>query len=78
VETAKLFRSGRSQEVRFPEEFRFDGEKVYVKKVGDAVVLLPREDSWRKLYESLEAFSQDFMQERDQPAVQQEREPLFD
>lgn len=78
METAKLFKSGRSQAVRLPKEFRFDGEEVYVKKVGDAVVLLPREGSWRTLYESLEVFSQDFMQERDQPAGQQKREPLFD
>lgn len=78
METAKLFKSGRSQAVRLPKEFRFGGEEVYIKKVGDAVVLLPREGSWRTLYESLEAFSQDFMQGRDQPASQEEREPLFD
>lgn len=77
METAKLFKSGRSQAVRLPKEFRFDGEEVYVKKVGDAVVLLPREGSWSTLYESLEAFSEDFMQERDQPTGQEEREPLF-
>lgn len=76
METAKLFKSGRSQAVRLPKEFRFDGEEVYVKKVGDAVVLLPREGSWRTLYESLEDFSEDFMQERGQPTDQEEREPL--
>lgn len=75
--TAKLFKNGRSQAVRLPKEFRFDGEEVYIKKVGQAVVLLPREDSWRTLYESVEDFSEDFMAERNQPTDQQEREPLF-
>lgn len=75
--TAKLFKNGRSQAVRLPKEFRFDGEEVYIKKVGQAVVLLPREDSWRTLYESIEDFSEDFMAERNQPTDQQEREPLF-
>jgi antitoxin VapB len=42
------------------------------------VVLLPREDSWRTLYESLGSFADDFMVERYQPADQQEREPLFE
>jgi antitoxin VapB len=78
VDTAKLFKSGRSQAVRLPKEYRFDGHEVFVKKLGEAVVLLPREDSWRTLYESLEYFSDDFMVERDQPADQQEREPLFE
>ena len=78
MDTAKLFKSGRSQAVRLPKEFRFDGEEVFIKRMGEAVVLLPREDSWRTLYESLGAFSNDFMVERDQPAGQQEREPLFE
>lgn len=78
MDTAKLFKSGRSQAVRLPKEFRFDGQEVYIKRVGDAVVLLPREDSWRTLYDSLGAFSEEFMQKRDQPTDQQEREPLFE
>lgn len=77
MDTAKLFRSGRSQAVRLPKEYRFDGEEVFVKRVGEAVVLLPREDSWRTLYESLEDFSEDFMAERGQPTEQQEREQIF-
>lgn len=78
IDTAKLFKSGRSQAVRLPKEFRFEGEEVYIKKVGEAVVLLPREDSWRTLYESVEGFSEDFMAERDQPTRQDAREePIF-
>lgn len=77
MDTAKLFKSGRSQAVRLPKEFRFDAEEVFIKKVGEAVVLLPREDSWRTLYESVADFSEDFMAEREQPADQQERDPLF-
>ena len=77
MDTAKIFKSGRSQAVRLPKEFRFDGDEVFIKKVGEAVVLLPREGTWRTLYESLDGFSEDFMAERDQPTDQQEREPLF-
>lgn len=76
MDTAKLFKSGRSQAVRLPKEFRFEGEEVFIKKVGEAVVLLPSENSWRTLCESLDDFSEDFMAEREQPADQQEREPL--
>ena len=53
METAKLFMNGRSQAVRLPKGFRFEGEEVFVKKVGNAVVLLPRQRSWETLYESL-------------------------
>ena len=46
--TAKLFRNGRSQAVRLPSDFRFDGDEVYIRKnaaTGD-VILSRRPDSW--------------------------------
>lgn len=39
--TAKLFMHGRSQAVRLPKEYRFEGKEVRVTKVGDKVVLEP-------------------------------------
>lgn len=76
METARLFKNGQSQAVRLPKDFRFEGEKVFIKRVGKAVVLIPYQDSWQTLFESLDQFSDDFMNERDQPAPQ-EREDLF-
>ena len=49
METAKLFMNGRSQAVRLPKEFRFNGDEVYIKKVGDAVVLIPYHAVFDKL-----------------------------
>jgi len=77
VETARLFKNGRSQAVRLPKEFRFDGDRVYVKRVGNAVVLLPYRDSWRGMFESLEQFSGDFMEDREQPVSREERDEFF-
>lgn len=76
MQTAKLFRNGQSQAVRLPKEFRFEGDEVFIKRVGNAVVLLPHRDSWGVLVESLGMFSDDFMEDREQP-VRQGREDLF-
>lgn len=38
---AKLFWNGRSQAVRLPKEFRFEGDEVEIRKEGDAVILEP-------------------------------------
>jgi antitoxin VapB len=47
VKTAKLFRSGGSQAVRLPKEFRFDCSEVYVQQEGDRVILMPKgKRSW--------------------------------
>jgi antitoxin VapB len=78
MQTARLFRNGQSQAVRLPKEFRFSGDKVFIKKIGNAVVLIPYQNSWQSLFESLNQFSDDFMETRDQPAEQQQRETLFE
>ena len=73
---AKLFQNGQSQAVRLPKAFRFEGEKVFIKKVANAVVLLPINNPWEPLLDSLNKFSSDFMTTRKQPK-QQEREDIF-
>ena len=65
MKTAKLFQNGGSQAIRLPSEFRFDGEKVYIKKMGNMVVIIPEKDPWDQMWESLETLSDDFMVTRD-------------
>lgn len=57
---AKLFANGQSQAVRLPKEFRFAGDRVYVSRVGQAVILQPWHAPWQTLFESLEQFTEDF------------------
>ena len=59
--TAKLFENGRSQAVRLPKECRFLGDEVAVNKIGDIVILMPKENKWSGFLDSFEIFSDDFM-----------------
>ena len=77
MKTAKLFKNGQSQAVRLPKEFRMKGTEVYIKKQGEAIVLLPKERSWEPLFEGLNHFDKDFRIERNQPGEDQNREPMF-
>ncbi len=77
MKTAKIFQNGQSQAVRLPKEYRFSGNRVLIKKAGNAVVLLPEKESWTPLLESLSQFSEDFMEAREQPG-EQKREKLFE
>jgi antitoxin VapB len=67
MQTAKIFINGRSQAVRLPKDFRFAGEDVYIKKVGKMVILFPKDDPWSSLINSLDQFTDDFMESREQP-----------
>jgi antitoxin VapB len=77
MDTAKIFQNGKSQAIRLPKEYRFRGSIVYVKRIGNAVVLIPEQDSWQTLVESLDRFSDDFMADRQQPPTQ-DRTDLFE
>ena len=63
METAKLFTNGKSQAVRLPKEFRFVGSEVYAQKVGEALLLLPKDKVWETFIEGLNGFSPDFLAE---------------
>ena len=47
METARIFENGRSQAVRLPKKYRFDGDEVFVQRLGDAVLLTPKADAWQ-------------------------------
>lgn len=78
METAKLFQNGKSQAVRLPKKYRFSGDKVLIKRLGNAVVLLPYQNSWSTLFDSLKQFSDDFMLEDRQQPESQARESAFE
>jgi len=71
---AKIFWSGRSQAVRLPKEFRFEGEAVSVRRVGESVILEPL-DTWPEGYfKSFAGVSGDF--KRPPQGKTDQREPL--
>lgn len=69
MKEAKLFKNGRSQAVRLPKEFRFDSDKVYIRKFEKIVMLIPEDNPWGTFIKSLDKFSDDYMQERKQPKI---------
>jgi antitoxin VapB len=55
--TAKLFRNGRSQAVRLPAEYRFEGSSVYIRRdpVSGDVILSRRPESWQEFFELMKS-----------------------
>ncbi len=74
MKTAKLFQHGEHQAVAMPEEFRFEDSEVYIKHVGNAVVLLPIKGTWKTVFAGLDLFSDDFIGERIQPETQSRKD----
>lgn len=76
MEIAKVFENGRSQAVRLPKKFRFTGDEVFVQRLGQAVILLPKGSSWQTFIEGLNGFSDDFMADGRECEIKTIREQL--
>jgi antitoxin VapB len=74
METAHLFTTGRSQAVRLPKAYRFEGSEVVIKHFGTGVLLLPLNSAASLLAEALAEFEPNFQLERNQPDEQQRAE----
>ncbi|MEQ1952840.1 type II toxin-antitoxin system VapB family antitoxin [Mesorhizobium sp. CN2-181] len=82
---AKLFKNGRSQAVRLPAEFRFEGTEVEIRRdpeTGDVILSPVRKDatSWSEFFRLRDEIApeelRNFMTDREQGA--QERDDIFD
>ncbi|HZX32710.1 MAG TPA: type II toxin-antitoxin system VapB family antitoxin [Rhodocyclaceae bacterium] len=74
MQTAKLFVNGRSQAVRLPKAFRFEGvSEVIIERDGDRVILSPgKRPSIERLISALDEFES--FPDRDQPAAADQRD----
>jgi antitoxin VapB len=73
MEIAKLFTNGKSQAVRLPKKYRFEGKEVYIKRIGDTIVLIPKDNPWGPFIKSLAKFTDDFLPRRDEPKLERRR-----
>lgn len=76
MQTAKVFNSGRSQAVRIPREYRFDSDEVFINKIGDTVVLTPKDSLAGAFDMGVMMVSEDFLPYGKPDSKPSEREEL--
>ena len=76
METAKIFKNGRSQDVRLPKRYRFDSDEVHVQQWGDAVLLIPKEKLRQAFPDGLDSFTDDIFEDGRQQGESEERDTL--
>ena len=74
--TAKIFENGRSQAVRLPKEYRFSSDEVMINRIGDIVLLMPKNKKWNSFMQAIDMFSDDFMKDGRGEQTVQVREEL--
>ena len=79
--TAKIFLNGKSQAVRLPKEYRFSGSEVGIKKIGDIVLLYPKDaamEAFLKVPPISDDFADAIFEARREDSRRQQRELSFD
>ncbi len=76
METAKIFENGRSQAVRLPQKYRFQADEVVIQKLGDAVLLVPKESLWNTFVDGVNSFTEDIFENGRDQGAQEDRESL--
>ncbi len=76
METAKIFENGRSQAVRLPQKYRFNSDEVVIQRLGDAVLLVPKESLWNTFMDGVNSFTDDIFENGRDQGVQEERDSL--
>ena len=69
MQTAKVFQSGNSQAIRIPNEYRTDEKEFIIKKIGNCFYLLPTNDPWALLRETIGSIDEDIPFDRNQPSI---------
>jgi antitoxin VapB len=63
-----------SQSIKLPENLRINDDKVYLRKIGDTLYIIPFHNPWQNLFQSLDQFTPDYMDERSKFTDDQKRE----
>ena len=67
---AKVFRTGRSQAIRLPKEFRVEADTVQLKRTSEGFLVITK-DPWEIFFEGVEQLSDKFLgSEREQPELE--------
>jgi antitoxin VapB len=75
---AKLFRNGRSQAVRLPREFRFEGDEVRVRRVPEGVLLEPVVSDTAKWFAAMDQLGGDALLKKGRKQPRAPRRKMFD
>ncbi len=62
MNTVKIITENGSQMVQLPGNYHFTDDEIMITRVKNITMLIPKDNQWKSLLESLELFTEDFVQ----------------
>ena len=64
----RVFQNGNSQAIRIPQEMRAKEKEFFISRVGNTYIAFPADDPWAPAKQAIGTFTEDFMEDRNQPS----------
>jgi len=62
------------QSISIPDDLKIDDDKVYLKKTGNIIQIIPFHNPWQNMIDSIKDFTPDFMNDRNQQELQNNKQ----
>ena len=67
IQTINIQNISGYQSINIPDKLKINDDKVYIKKIGNTLYIIPYHNPWKSMMDSLDKFTPDFMDNRQQP-----------
>lgn len=58
--TAKVFKSGNSQAIRLPKEYRLESDEIFLNRIGNVLIIIPKDDPWSIFSQGIKEIGNDY------------------
>jgi antitoxin VapB len=60
MKTAKVFKSGNSQAIRLPKEYRLESDEIFLNRIGNVLIIIPKDDPWSIFSQGIKEIGNDY------------------
>ena len=61
MDVVSVQNNAQGQIINIPENYRFSDDELYINRLGNLIILMPKNDDWSEFFRGLSMFSEDFM-----------------
>ncbi len=63
MDVVSVINDNKGQSINIPDNYKFSTDELYINKIGNVIMLLPKNDQWAGVFMGMDLFSDDFMED---------------
>ena len=78
METAKIIKNGDENMVVLPKDFNLNDDEVLIRRIGNMIMLVPKEKVLQTFMDGLNGFTEDFLPNGREPQIMKQRGKFYE